>query len=122
MSMYLLKRAVSVHKNKPTSMMVIVLLSALCFSTAAFGRDFAVTTPRVYWHCFDSGWNVVPHPIWKPDSSLVMFDTQGNAEFTDVQKMLLSAWGAEFVDVDSISSWLVKNRWVKVVREVKDKR
>ena len=83
----------------------------LASSLSATARDFAVVMPVVYTQLAAAGWDI-SLPIWRPDSTLVLFDRQGNVPFTAEQTAMLDSLGAVRVPEAGVADWLRENGWL----------
>lgn len=83
-------------------------------ATGGTGDDmrFAVTTFAVYDSLKDAGWPISPVPTWKPDSSLVLFDVNGDVPFSPEQILALDDLGAVIIAESGIQEYLSSNSWI----------
>jgi hypothetical protein len=74
-------------------------------------RDFAVVQPDVYTQLAHAGWDI-SQPLWKPDSTQVIFDRPGNVDFTLEETAALDSLGAVRVPDSQVRDWLRNNGWI----------
>jgi hypothetical protein len=73
---------------------------------------FAVADIQVWLIVHDQlRWDVSDYPRWKPDSSKVLFDRNGNIPFTSEQIAVLDSLGATIITEQGISEYLQTNGW-----------
>ena len=75
------------------------------------GTRFAVSSFAVYDSLHRAGWDISGSPRWKPDSTAVLFDREGNIPFTPGQLDGLSDLNALVIAESGIVEYLADNNW-----------
>lgn len=88
----------------------IVLMLTLI--SVANGREIAIVSPQEYTYISAVGWNVTS-PTFSPDSTLIMFDMQGNVNFPVDLLNSLDSMQAELISERNMKNWLVNNNWIE---------
>ena len=94
------------------TMMFAVLASIFNLAFVAPGdRMIAVSTPAVHGEFVLRGW-AVSSPVWKPDSSRIIFDKPGNVDFSEVEKEFLSGSpDTQLILERDVRQWMLTNGW-----------
>jgi hypothetical protein len=75
-------------------------------------HQFVISPPEAYQNLVASGWEISSQPVWSPDSSLVLFDKQGNVPFTRAELDSLEADSTLTIIADvNIQIWLEEHGW-----------
>ena len=95
-------------------LIIIIVLLIAAYALAEQPHEYIAAPVEVWETVHDVGWDVNDFPRWKPDSSLVLFDRDGNVPFEEWELNYLKSWlDVTVVGSDTIGVWMEKNDWLE---------